>query len=165
MLLNSNQIANFVKESEHSKRAQVGIDLSVRKIELIGVGSVVYKDKTHIDPFGYTEVKTSNIDGKRCWDLPKGIYSITFNEGVIIPEDCAAIIVHRSSLYRTGTIINSPLWDPGFYCDNMNTTMIVNSKIIIEENARVAQMIFWKLDEIGETYSGQWQGLNTAYKK
>jgi deoxycytidine triphosphate deaminase len=168
MLLNSNQIANFVKESEYSKRAQVGIDLSVCKIELIDVGSIVYKDKTHIDPLGYTEVMLSNIDGKHCWNLSKGVYSVTFNEGVTVPPDCAAIIVHRSSLYRTGTIINSPLWDPGFYCDRMNTTMVVNNKIIIEENARVAQMIFWKLDEVGETYGGegsQWQGLNTAYKK
>mgnify|MGYP000212115697 CR=1 FL=1 len=64
MLLNSNQIANHVIESEFSKRAQIGIDLSVCKIEKIEVGSVVYKDKTHIDPTGYYEVPTKKIDGK-----------------------------------------------------------------------------------------------------
>jgi deoxycytidine triphosphate deaminase len=47
----------------------------------------------------------------------------------------------------------------------MNTTMIVNSVIIIEKNARVAQIAFWRVDEVGEQYSGQWQGLNTAYKQ
>jgi deoxycytidine triphosphate deaminase len=49
----------------------------------------------------------------------------------------------------------------------MNTTMIVNSVIIIEKNARVAQIAFWRVDEVGEQYGGegsQWQGLNTAYK-
>ena len=40
MLLNSNQIANHVIESEFSKRAQIGIDLSVCKIEKIEVGKV-----------------------------------------------------------------------------------------------------------------------------
>ena len=63
MLLNSNQIANHVIESQFSKRAQIGIDLSVCKIELIDVGSVVYKDKTHIDPLGYSEMTLTNIDG------------------------------------------------------------------------------------------------------
>jgi deoxycytidine triphosphate deaminase len=47
----------------------------------------------------------------------------------------------------------------------MNTTMVVNNKIIIEENARVAQIAFWKIDEIGEQYDGQWNGLSTSYKQ
>jgi deoxycytidine triphosphate deaminase len=99
MLLNSNQIANHVIESEFSKRAQIGIDLSVCKIEKIEVGSVVYKDKTHIDPTGYYEVPTKKIDGKNCWRLEKGVYSVTFNEGIKVPNDAAAKITHRSSLY------------------------------------------------------------------
>jgi deoxycytidine triphosphate deaminase len=47
----------------------------------------------------------------------------------------------------------------------MNTTMVVNNKIIIEENARVAQIAFWKIDEIGDQYDGQWNGLSTSYKQ
>ena len=43
--------------------------------------------------------------------------------------------------------------------------MVVNNKIIIEENARVAQIAFWKIDEIGEQYDGQWNGLSTSYKQ
>jgi len=165
MLLNSNQISNHIIESEFSKRAQIGIDLSVQKIEHISGGSVVYKDKTHIDPAFYKEVGLTQIDGKDCWRLGPGVFSVTFNEGIKVPADAAAKITHRSSLYRTGTIIESPWWDPGFYCDVMNTTMIVTNSIIIEKNARIAQIAFWKVDEVGEQYDGQWQGLNTAYKK
>ena len=165
MLLNSNQISEYIIESDYSKRAQIGIDLSAAKIERINVGSWVMLNGTEIDPEGYVEEKTINIDNKECWRLEKGIYSITFNEGINVPEDCAAKITHRSSLYRTGTIIESPWWDPGFHCDIMNTTMIVNGLAIIEKNARVAQIAFWRVDEIGDQYNGQWQGLNTAYKK
>ena len=165
MLLNSTQIANHVIESEFSKRAQIGIDLSVCKIERIDVGSVVYKDKTYINPDGYEEVSTKLIDGKECWRLEKGVYSVTFNEGIKVPADCAAKITHRSSLYRTGTIIESPWWDPGFHCDVMNTTMVVTNGIIIEKDARIAQIAFWRVEEVGEQYDGQWQGLNTAYKQ
>ena len=163
MLLNSNQIANHVIESDFSKRAQIGIDLSVCKIERIDVGSVVYKDKTHIDATGYHEVPTQLIDNKDCWKLEKGVYSVTFNEGIKVPADAAAKITHRSSLYRTGTIIESPWWDPGFYCDQMNTTMIVSSVIIIEMNARIGQIAFWLVNEVGDQYDGQFQGLNTSY--
>jgi len=165
MLLNSDQISSYIKQSDYSKKAQIGIDLSAAKIERIDVGSFVYTDKTHIDPTGYVEMETINIDGRECWRLERGVYSVTFNEGINVPVDCAARITHRSSLYRTGTIIESPWWDPGFYCERMNTTMIVNNVVIIEKNARVAQIAFWRVDEVGEQYNGQWQGLNTAYKK
>ena len=165
MLLNSNQISNYIIESDFSKRAQIGIDLSVQKIEWIAGGSVVYKDKTHINSEYYIEQKTQLIDNKECWRLEKGVYSVTFNEGIKVPADCAAKITHRSSLYRTGTIIESPWWDPGFYCDVMNTTMIINNVLIVEKNARIAQIAFWRVEEVGEQYDGQWQGLNTAYKK
>lgn len=165
MLLNSNQISNYIIESDFSKRAQIGIDLSVQKIEWIAGGSTVYTDKTHINPEHYFEQKTQLIDGKECWRLEKGVYSVTFNEGIKVPADCAAKITHRSSLYRTGTIIESPWWDPGFYCDVMNTTMIVNNGLIVEKNARIAQIAFWRVEEVGEQYNGQWQGLNTAYKQ
>ena len=165
MLLNSNQISNYIKESEFSKRAQIGIDLSAAKIERIDVGSFVYTDKTQIDPSGYVEMETINIEGRDCWRLERGVYSVTFNEGINVPVDCAAKITHRSSLYRGGTIIESPWWDPGFHCEIMNSTMIVNSSIIIEKNARIAQIAFWRVEEVGEQYNGQFQGLNTAYKQ
>jgi dUTP pyrophosphatase len=164
MLLNSNQLSEYVKESEFSKRAQIGIDLSVKSIQEILTKSVVYTDNTHIDPAGYVDVPLTMIDGKECWNLEPGVYSITFNEGIQIPDNCAGIITHRSSLYRTGTMIKSPWWDPGYYCDNMNTTMISINGIIIEKNARLAQIAFWECNKVEETYNGQWQGLSTSHK-
>jgi dUTP pyrophosphatase len=162
MLLNSTQLAEYITESQYSKRAQIGIDLSVKKIERINVKSVVYKDKTVISSEGYKEMELVDIDGKKCWNLEPGVYSVTFNEGIKIPNNYAAIITHRSSLYRTGTSINSPWWDPGFYCDNMNTTMVTTNGIIIEENARIAQIAFWEC-EPAEAYKGQFLGSSTSY--
>lgn len=164
MLLNSNQLSEFVKESKFSKRTQIGIDLSVKTIQKILSRSVVYTDKTHIDSTGYIDMPLVNIDGKECWNLEPGVYSVTFNEGVTIPDNCAAIITHRSSLYRTGTSINSPWWDPGYFCDNMNTTMVSINGIVIEKNARLAQIAFWECSKVDELYNGQWQGLSSAYK-
>jgi deoxycytidine triphosphate deaminase len=62
-------------------------------------------------------------------------------------------------LYRNGTTINSPLFDPGFETENMGTIMIVGVPIFIEKDARVAQMYFHECDEVASEnlYNGQWQ--------
>jgi dUTP pyrophosphatase len=164
MLLNSKQVSEHVIESDYSKKTQIGIDLSVKSIQKINTKSVVFRDNTFIDPTGYIDIPTVQIDGRECWNLEPGVYSVTFNEGVRIPDNCAAIIKHRSSLYRTGTSIVSPWWDPGFHCENMNTTMVSENGIVIEKNSRLAQIAFWECAPVDETYNGQWQGLSTAHK-
>jgi hypothetical protein len=89
MLLTSKEIIEkgIVIPSQYSKPTQVGIDLSVCKVERILGGSVVYKDKTIVDPLNFMEVETLKIDGKECWRLDKGSYAITFNEGCKIPAN------------------------------------------------------------------------------
>ena len=167
MLLTAKQILDqgIVIPSEYSKPAQVGIDLSLASVHKCSVGSVVFQDKTHIDSQGFTEVPTTQVDHKECWQLPPGTYAITFNEGCKIPANAAGFIIHRSSLYRTGTSITSPVWDPGFETEKMGTVMIVNVKLIVEKNARVAQMFVHTTDEAAELYQGQWQGGTHSWEK
>lgn len=168
MLLTAKQILDqgIVIPSEYSKPAQVGIDLSLASVHKCLVGSVVYQDKTHIDPTGFEEVKADLvIDGKECWVVDPGTYAITFNEGCKIPANAAGFIIHRSSLYRTGTSITSPVWDPGFETEKMGTVMIVNVRLIVEKNARVAQMFIHTTDEAAELYQGQFQGGTNSWEK
>ena len=165
MLLNANQISNFIKESATSKRAQVGIDLSVKSIQRVNCAfnpniPVIYKGKTDIPSNLYKDVLAT--DG--FYDLYPSVYSVTFNEGISIPANHTAFVIHRSSLYRIGNIIMSPVWDPGFACDNMNTTLIVNTPMRVEEGARLAQVIFHENYD-AEKYDGQWQGLSGATHK
>ena len=62
----------------------------------------------------------------------------------------------RSSLYRNGAIINSPVFDPGFETQNMGTLLYVFEPIFIELDARVAQIYFHEC-ETADKYDGQWQ--------
>ena len=96
------------------------------------------------------------LDGVKGWLLYDGVYDITFNEGCKIPENRVAFIKQRSSLYRNGAIINSPVFDPGFETANMGTILYVHETIFIEENARVAQIYFHECNG-AELYNGQWQ--------
>lgn len=165
MLLNSTTVAKYVKESAFSKRTQIGIDLSVKHIQAIvnNTVSFISKDQTTICKDNFEDLDLITLVNKKVWFLEKGAYCITFNEGIEVPEDASAMITHRSSLYRIGNIIKSPWWDPGFKCDNMSTTLIVNTPVFIEENARLAQITFWRNEIPVELYNGQFQGSSSPY--
>jgi hypothetical protein len=150
-------------EHTQGKPAQVGYDLTLKQVNKIGNKNVVndtkigkvLKDKTELT--SYIPYPLINLDGAHGWLLYEGVYDITFNEGCKLPENRVAFIKQRSSLYRNGTIINSPVFDPGFETNFMGTLMYVHETIFIEENARVAQIYFHEC-ESAELYNGQWQG-------
>jgi deoxycytidine triphosphate deaminase len=164
-MLNSFQILDEgLLKLEHTKGkpAQVGYDLTLKQVNKIGnkgisipkIGKVL-KDKTELT--NYTPHGLMNLDGVTGWLLYAGVYDITFNEGCKIPDNRVAFIKQRSSLYRNGAIINSPVFDPGFETDFMGTLLYVHETLFIEENARVAQIYFHECAP-AEKYDGQWQG-------
>jgi dUTP pyrophosphatase len=161
MLLTGQQIVPHLHlTTSYHKVNQVGVDLSVCKIEKIYGGVQVYKEKTIVKPENFEEIPLMDIDGRKVWRLHKGAYALTFNEGCKIPADATGFITSRSSIYRGGAKINSPIWDPGFETEQMGTTMIVSSEsIFIEENARVGQFYMITNPTPDELYNGQFQGL------
>ena len=145
-------------ERTQGKPAQVGYDLSLKQVNHLEsfekIGKVL-KDKTEL--MNYRPYGLINLDNKHGWLLYKGVYDITFNEGCKIPSNRVAFIKQRSSLYRNGAIINSPVFDPGFETEFMGTLMYVHETLFIEENARVAQIYFHECQS-ADLYDGQWQG-------
>jgi deoxycytidine triphosphate deaminase len=167
-MLNAKQIVDeglLLLENTQGKPAQVGYDLSLKEVQKIGtrigynifndsaVGKVL-KDKTVLTK--YTSKPTIMLDGVEGWLLHEGVYDITFNEGCKIPDNRVAFIKQRSSLYRNGAIINSPVFDPGFETENIGTLMYVHEPLFIEKDARVAQIYFHECNG-AELYNGQWQ--------
>jgi deoxycytidine triphosphate deaminase len=169
-MLNAEQIIEqklLKLENAKGKPAQVGYDVTLKAVQKVGsrmpntnvyadskIGKVL-KDKTELT--SYTPVSPIQLDGVEGWLLYVGVYDITFNEGCKIPDNKVAFIKQRSSLYRNGTIINSPVFDPGFETENMGTIMFVHETIFIEQDARVAQIYFHECTS-AEKYDGQWQG-------
>jgi deoxycytidine triphosphate deaminase len=168
-MLNAKQIVDeglLLLENTKGKPAQVGYDLSLKSVQKVGfpnttsnnadykIGKVL-KDKTELTT--YTPFESINLDGVEGWLLHEGVYDITFNEGCKIPDNRVAFIKQRSSLYRNGAIINSPVFDPGFETQNMGTLLYVYETLFIETDARVAQIYFHECNG-AELYNGQWQG-------
>lgn len=169
-MLNAKQIVDeglLLLENAKGKPAQVGYDITLKAVNKVGnriggnittylpgkIGKVL-KDKTELTT--YTPVESIQLDGVAGWLLYEGVYDITFNEGCKIPDNRVAFIKQRSSLYRNGAIINSPVFDPGFETQNMGTLLYVYETIFIEKDARVAQIYFHEC-EAAEKYDGQWQ--------
>ena len=171
-MLNAKQIIDeglLLLENTQGKPAQVGYDLSLKAVQRVGnslanspynvskggkIGKVL-KDKTELTT--YTPVDLINLDGVKGWLIYEGVYDITFNEGCNIPDNRVAFIKQRSSLYRNGAIINSPVFDPGFKTEFMGTLLYIHETIFIEQDARVAQIYFHECIS-AEMYDGQWQG-------
>ena len=168
-MLNAKQIVDeglLLLENTKGKPAQVGYDITLKAVNKIGnrIGGNIFKegrigkvlkDKTELTT--YTPENTIMLDGTEGWLLHEGVYDITFNEGCKLPENRVAFIKQRSSLYRNGAVINSPVFDPGFETQNMGTLLYIHETIFIEKDARVAQIYFHEC-ESAEKYDGQWQG-------
>jgi len=168
-MLNVQQILDegLLKLSESKgKPAQVGYDLTLKSVNKVGnkvrnsnvytsgrIGKVL-KDKTELTT--YTPLETIQLDGVEGWLLHEGVYDLTFWEGCKIPNNRVAFVKQRSSLYRNGAIINSPVFDPGFETDNIGTLIYVHEPLFIEKDARVAQIYFYECIDT-EVYNGQWQ--------
>ena len=157
-MLNAKQIIDeglLKLEHTQGKPAQVGYDLSIKSVQKIvsdmKIGFVL-KDKTKLAH--YEPIDVFEVDNAKGWLLYPGVYDITFNEGCKIPENRVAFIKQRSSLYRNGAIINSPVFDPGFETEFMGTFLYVHETIFIEQDARVAQIYFHQC-EPAELYDGQ----------
>ena len=160
-MLNSKQIIEeglLKLENTHGKPSQVGYDLSIQSIQKV-VSSTqigfILKDKTILAH--YEPLQPTKLDGYNGWILYPGVYDITFHEGCKIPADRTAFIKQRSSLYRNGAIINSPVFDPGFETQHMGSLMYVHETVFIEQDARVAQIYFHPSTTTDNLYSGQFQ--------
>ena len=155
MLLNAESVASLLNTRDKGEKAQVGYDLTLKSVNKVN-GGIVMKDKTTV--FNYEDVAPFiNDDMKFLYQLEPGTYSITFEQGCKLDNEHTAFIRHRSSVLRCGGVITSGVYDPGFEVDEMGAMLIVTETMILEQGARVAQIIMMK-NEKAELYDGQFQG-------
>ena len=132
-----------------------GVDLTIGKIDMItSYGVIDFDNKSRKLP-GTVELWNQKI-------LHQGCYLITLNETVSVPKDCLGIIRPRSSLLRMGASIESALWDAG-YVGKGQVLLVVHNEdgIMILPNARIAQIIFIKMDQTpSKQYNGRYQNEN-----
>lgn len=108
-----------------------------------------------------SELKNLEFGADGYIHLEPGIYSIKFNEIISMPEDIMALATPRSSLLRCGVSVHTAVWDAGYSGRSESLMTVYNPKgFKLQKNARVIQLIFFKLSETTEGYSGTYQNEN-----
>ena len=90
---------------------------------------------------------------------PGKTYSATTIEKINTPEDLFGWFIPRSTLYKCGIVVQGIRTDPG-YRGKFSFVMTNASKndFEIEMGARIANMVFHKVEGKANLYKGQWQG-------
>jgi dUTP pyrophosphatase len=101
------------------------------------------------------------FDNQGFMELMPGSYIITYNEIVHIPTNLMALARPRSSLLRCGVSIGTAVWDAGYSGRSQSLMLVYNSNgFRVQQNARVAQLVFVTLTAETESYSGKYQNEN-----
>lgn len=167
-MLNKLQIEKLIKEKEliagfinlDKQLTPNGFDLTVAKVfEFNSGGALDFSNSERVLPETDEIVaKKINPDEKYgWWHLKKGVYKVRTNETVKLPNDLIALAFSRTSLLRMGGFTQHGVWDAGF-CGKGEFVLTVENPhgIKLKENARVAQLVFFNVEET-EKYKGIYQ--------
>ncbi len=135
-----------------------GFDLTLRDLALLqSAGRIAVSNSQRM----VSDLAPLVFDGMGYIDLPPGIYSITFNEIVHLPNDIMAMARPRSSLLRCGVTVDTAVWDAGYSGRSQSLMIVYHSQgFRLQKNARVLQLIFMRLTEETDGYLGTYQGEN-----
>jgi len=135
-----------------------GFDLTLREVALLQSAGTIAADNSQRQISGLSPLA---YDGLGYIDLMVGVYLITYNEVVHLPEDVTALAAPRSSLLRCGVTIETAVWDAGYSGRSQSLLVVYNPQgIRLQRNARVLQLIFFKLTQKTRGYRGKYQGEN-----
>jgi dUTP pyrophosphatase len=135
-----------------------GFDLTLKDIKVLKSSGKIGVDNKH-----RVISKCADIlfDNSEEIELMPGAYLITLNEIVNIPDYIMAFGKTRSSLLRCGVAIHNAVWDAGYSGRSQALMIVYNSQgFRIQRNARVLQLVFLKLTDTTEGYTGIYQREN-----
>jgi len=135
-----------------------GIDLTLENIySFNGIGKIDFSNENRQLP--QKNPLSFNNDGYVM--LAPGVYAVSFKEIVNLPNHIMALGRPRSSLIRMGATLVTAVWDAG-YRGRSEAMLAVHHPegIIVYENARLLQLIFFQLTGKTAAYNGIYQGEN-----
>ena len=135
-----------------------GVDLTLREVAMLqSPGKIAVANSQRL----VSDLSPLVFDGLGFIDLMPGVYSITYNEIVHMPNDVMALATPRSSLLRCGVTVNTAVWDAGYSGRSQSLMVVYNPQgFRVQRNARIIQLVFLHLTRETEGYQGTYQGEN-----
>ncbi len=138
-----------------------GVDLSLLSVQAFnGGGRLGHDQQNRVLP------QMMPIEYQRGWvELPQGEYLVTFNEIVNLPVHVMALGRPRSSLLRMAVSVGTAVWDAGYHGRSQSLLNVYNPHgIMLEQNTRLMQLVFFEIDGGTEGYDGHYQNENIQLK-
>ena len=135
-----------------------GFDITLRGISWLQTpGQIAVSNAERV----VSELSEMEFDSTGFIELPSGIYSITYNEIVHLPNNVMALARPRSSLLRCGVSVGTAVWDAGYSGRSESLLNVYHPEgFRVQKNARVIQLVFFRLAEETEGYKGIYQNEN-----
>ena len=105
------------------------------------------------------EVREIEPEEGRYLLKPGKYYLCTTLERVNMPSNLVAFMLQRSTLFRCGVTLRTAVIDPGY--TGVLTVGVKNEgsfEFVLERGARIAQVVFARLDSEAPLYQGSYQG-------
>ncbi len=135
-----------------------GIDLTLREVALLQTSGRIAVSN---DQRAVSGLAPLMFDGLGFIDLMPGAYLIAYNEIVHLPNNVMALARPRSSLLRCGVTVENAVWDAGYSGRSQSLMVVYNQQgFRLQRNARVVQLVFFRLTGETEGYHGAYQGEN-----
>ena len=136
-----------------------GFEITLRDIAAyVNAGQIALTNRDRILP----QITPIPFGADGFIHLQPGVYLITYNEIVNLPRNIMALGRPRSSLYRCGVGVGMAVWDAGYHGRSQSMLTVHNpSGFRVQQNARVAQLVFMEMTGESEGYKGIYQGENT----
>ncbi len=135
-----------------------GFDITLRDISRLKTpGQIAVSNTERI----VSTLSPLEFDSTGFIQLESGIYSINYNEIVHLPNNVMALARPRSSLLRCGVSVGTAVWDAGYSGRSESLFNVYHPDgFRIQKNARVVQLVFFRLTEHTKGYSGTYQNEN-----
>jgi dUTP pyrophosphatase len=135
-----------------------GFDLTLRDVAAVTSAGRITLDNRHRQVSDLAPLAFGEGDEM---ELAAGTYMVTYNEVVRLPKNIMALGRPRSSLLRCGVSVGTAVWDAGYVGRSQSLLVVHNPRgFRVQRNARITQLIFFKLSGESEGYKGTYQGEN-----
>jgi len=167
MILGIDKVLELIK----SKKLIEGLDKKEINFEGCGVDLRIGEIYEMTDSEGFLHIetrKTPNFkliakykkgNSTKVKLKPEKTYSAMTVETINTPENLFGWFIPRTTLYKCGIIVQGIRTDPG-YKGKFSFVLIntSNKDFEIEMGARIANIVFHKVEGKAKLYKGQWQG-------
>ncbi|MFC2069867.1 deoxyuridine 5'-triphosphate nucleotidohydrolase [Chloroflexota bacterium] len=135
-----------------------GFDLTLRDIALPQTpGQIAASNNQRV----VSDLAPLVFDGLGFINLVPGVYMITYNEIVHLPNNLMALARPRSSLLRCGVTVGTAVWDAGYNGRSQSLLVVYHPQgFRLQKNARITQLVFMKVTGETEGYKGTYQQEN-----